>query len=370
MRILAAFDSFKESMSAYEAGQAVLSACSDTIDVDITPMADGGEGTMRAINSALAGTVHEVNVTGPQFNNVTAKLSIANGLAVIESAQACGLEYIKEEDKDGLVMTTFGVGELIKYAIERGVKKIIVTLGGSATNDGGIGMLSALGAQFLDLDGQGVVPCGMGLKNIDAIDISAMKKLIEGVEFEGLCDVDNPLVGRRGATFVFGGQKGIAKEDMPKVDAWMRSYARLSAEVNGVNVQGAPGAGAAGGLGFAILSYLHGQLVNGIDEVIRLTKLEDHIKKADLIFTGEGSIDKQTLMGKTPYGVLKIAKKYDKKVVAFAGKVSDRKELLAAGFDDVLSINHEDLPLKKMLAEGRYNLEREVRSYLEAHHYV
>ena len=370
MRILAAFDSFKESMSAYEAGQAVKSACGKSIDVDITPMADGGEGTMSAINSALSGTVHEVNVTGPQFNNVTAKISIAGDLAVIESAQACGLEYVKEKDKDAQVMTTYGVGELIKYVIERGVKKILITLGGSATNDGGIGMLTALGAKFLDLDGQPVMPSGMGLKSIDSIDVIDMKKLIEGVTFEGLCDVDNPLVGRKGATFIFGGQKGIAKEDMPRIDGEMRAYARLSAQVNGTDVQNVKGAGAAGGLGFAILSYLHGKLVKGIDEVIRLTKLEEHVQKADLIFTGEGSMDEQTLMGKTPYGVLMVAKKYNKPVIGFAGKITNRDALLEAGFTDVLCINHESMPLRKMLGRGRMNLEREVRAYLEAHHYV
>lgn len=368
MRIVAAFDSFKESMSAFTAGEAIKDAAGDN-KVVIKPMADGGEGTMEAINSALAGTIHEINVTGPNFLNVSAKLSIADDLAVIESAQACGLEYLSDEEKNGALMTTLGVGEMIHYAISQGVHKIYLTLGGSASNDGGIGMLTALGVQFLDSEGDTLVPAGSQLIDIDQIDATALANTLKAnpIQFIGICDVNNPLLGKNGATYVYGKQKGIDERLFAKLDGGMRHYAKLSAKVNGKDVSEKPGAGAAGGLGFALMSYLNGELVHGIDAVMQLTHLEDSIKNCDLVFTGEGKMDRQTLMGKTPFGVLQMAKKYHKPVAAFAGKVEDQDELLAAGFDDIRCINHDPVPLSEMLKNGKENLTEEVRRYFAEH---
>lgn len=371
MRIVAAFDSFKESMSAYAAGEAVKDAAGDH-EVMIKPMADGGEGTMEAINSALAGTIHEINVTGPNFLNVSAKLSIADDLAVIESAQACGLEYLSDEEKNGALMTTTGVGEMIDYAIGQGVHKIYLTLGGSASNDGGAGMLSAIGVKFLDSEGDALVPTGSHLKDIECIDRSELDAALKAnpIQFIGICDVNNPLLGKNGATYIFGPQKGIAENALAQLDGGMRHFAKLSAQVNGRDVSEKPGAGAAGGLGFALMSYLNGKLVHGIDAVMRLTHLEEAIQNCDLVITGEGKMDKQTLMGKTPFGVLQLAKKYHKPVVAFAGKVEDQKQLLAAGFDEIRCINHENVPLKDMLKNGKENLTQEAIKYFTEHQNV
>lgn len=368
MRILAAFDSFKESMSAYEAGEAVREGAMDD-EVIIHPMADGGEGTMEAINSALSGTIHELNVTGPDFISVTARLSIAQKIAVIESAQACGLEYLKEDEKDGYIMTSAGVGEMIAYALNQDVSQIYLTLGGTASNDGGMGMLSALGVSFSDEDGDTIIPSGQHLADVAAINRDQLDALLEAhpVRFTGICDVTNPLLGKNGATYVFGPQKGISKRTLPVLDAGMRHYAKLSAKVNHKDDSEVPGAGAAGGLGFALMSYLDGHLVKGVDEVIRLTHLEEAIRKADVVFTGEGKMDEQTLMGKTPYGVLKIAKKYHKPVIGFAGRVDHKEELLEAGFDDIRCINHTEEPLSMMLKEGKAHLRDEVTAYLKEH---
>lgn len=369
MRILAAFDSFKESMSAYRAGEAVKAACaSHNIKVHIKPMADGGEGTMSAINSSLSGTIHELSVTGPRFNSVEAQLSIADSLAIIECAQACGLEYLSDEEKDARVTTSIGVGEMIRYAVNCGADKVVITLGGSATNDGGIGMLSALGVSFYDENGESLVPVGESLGKIATIDLGSFKQNYGSIHFKGICDVDNPLTGKQGATYTFGPQKGLKHEDLICLDAGMRHYAKISAAVNGRDDSKKRGAGAAGGLGFAILNYLGGELVDGIDEVIKLTHLEEAMAACDVVFTGEGKMDLQTLHGKTPYGVLRLAQKYHKKVIAFAGKVEHKEDLLKAGFADVRCINHEAKPLDQLLKEGPKALETEVKRYLEEHH--
>ena len=367
MKILAAFDSFKESMTAYQAGEAVKIACADMKDVTVTikPLADGGEGTMSAINSALSGTIHELFVTGPDFRNVDAQLAIIGDLAIIECAQACGLEYLKEEEKNGALMTSLGVGEMIHYAAEHGAHTIVITLGGSATNDGGIGMLAALGVRFYDLDGGLLMPVGASLTAIDHIDLGTLHERYGHITFKGLCDVDNPLVGKKGATYVFGMQKGIAENDLARLDAGLRRYGKLSAQVNGQDDLFTAGAGAAGGLGFAIVNYLKGTLTSGIDEVMRLTHLEEAVAECDLILTGEGKMDAQTLMGKAPQGVLKLALKYHKPIVAFAGQVNHKEALLQAGFSDVRCINHDDIPLMIQLREGMTSLAKEVRQYLK-----
>lgn len=362
MKILAAFDSFKESVSAYGAGEAVVRAVSGH-EVLIKPMADGGEGTMEAMNASLQGTLHEIEVTGPLFTPVKAKIAICDDLAVIECAQACGLDLLEEDQKDGIHTTTYGVGEMVAYAYKQGAKKILITLGGSSTNDGGIGMLEALGIRFLDEAGKMVKPCGDCLNQIVDIDISQYLLKDKDVEVIGACDVTNPLIGGKGATYVFGPQKGV--KDLEVMDLKMSIYARETRFVLGQRFERVAGAGAAGGLGFAIVSYMNGRLSSGFNEVARITELEEAIKKSDIVFTGEGSMDRQTLYGKTPLGVLQLAQKYDKPVVAFAGRVQDEEMLVEAGFKQVRCINHEDAPLSVLLSNGAKNLEAEVRSYLE-----
>ena len=326
MKIVAAFDSFKESMSAYEAGVAVQRATDH--EVIIKPMADGGEGTLEAIKSFLKGDIHNLEVHGP-FNKTKASLLIADKIAIIECAQACGLDLVAEDKRNGSKTTTRGIGDMVRYAYNHGAREFIITLGGSSTNDGGAGFLSSLGVEFYNKDGQFI----------------------------------NPLLGKQGATMVFGAQKGV--KDLELQEKAMTHYANKSAEVLHKDERNYPGAGAAGGLGFAIVAYLNGELVGGFDEVARLSHLEEAIKEADLVFTGEGSMDHQTLMGKTPQGVLELAKKYNKKVVGFAGKVEDKEALLEAGFYDIRCINHQEAPLHELLKKGASNLEQEVREYLK-----
>lgn len=361
MNVLACFDSFKESMSAKDAGEAVKSALDD--EVEIIPLADGGEGTLEALSDGLKGTYYQVEVTSPNFKHVCARYMIAGDLAVIECAQACGLDLLVENEKNALLTTSLGVGEMIVDAYHHGARRFMITLGGSATNDGGIGMLSALGIRFLDEHEQDVIPNAQGFGKIATIDRNNYLFQNEEVSFIAACDVENPLLGNNGATYVFGPQKGLSKVNLETVDQAMAHYASLSEETLGQSFRDIPGTGAAGGLGYAIVSFLGGRLEKGFEIVSEMVCLDDAIKQADIIVTGEGSIDRQTLSGKTPYGVLMHANRYHKPVVVFAGKVKDVHMLKEAGFQDVICINEEIKDLATMLKEGPKSLGKAVRRY-------
>ena len=359
MKILAAFDSFKESMSAKEAGEAVQRATDH--EVIIKPLADGGEGTMEVMNEFLKGEVHELEVAGPLFNTVKAKIAIIDDLAIIESAQACGLDYLKEEEKNGTEATSYGVGEMMKYAYDQGVRHFLITLGGTSCNDGGIGLLSGMGYGFFDQFDQRVPMNAKGLETLDRIRKTRLD--LNDITVEGASDVTNPLCGEMGATYIFGPQKKV--RDLEKTDQAMKHYASLMSALIGRDDMNVPGAGAAGGMGYAIMSGFNGKLITGFEAVSRTVHLEEAIQEADLILTGEGKMDHQTLFGKTPMGVLQLAQKYHKPVVAFCGKCEDKEVLLEAGFKDVCCINHTDEPLSVLLEKGAQNLENEVRCYLE-----
>ena len=363
MKVLACFDSFKESMSAKSAGEAVQRALDD--DVEIIPLADGGEGTLEALSDGLKGTYYQVEVTSPNFKHVMARYMVAGEFAVIECAQACGLDLLKEDEKNALHTTSLGVGEMIVDAFHHGARRFMITLGGSATNDGGIGMLTALGIRFLDAHHQPVSPSAQGLGKITAIDRSHYLFRNVEVSFIAACDVENPLLGNNGATYIFGPQKGLQEECLETIDQDMAHYASLSEQELGKCYRDIPGTGAAGGLGYAIVSYLGGRLEKGFEIVSKMVHLDDAISKADVIVTGEGSTDQQTLSGKTPYGVLMHAKRYSKPVVVFAGKVKDAAMLKEAGFQDVICINEEIKDLATMLKEGPMHLERAVRRYFD-----
>lgn len=362
MKILAAFDSFKESMSAKEAGEAVKRATQN--EVIIRPLADGGEGTMEVMNEFLKGDIHEIEVAGPLFHTVKAKLAITKDLAIIESAQACGLDYLKEEEKNGTETTSYGVGEMMRYAYDLGIRHFLITLGGTSCNDGGIGLLSGMDYAFLDQFDQRVPMNARGLETLDRIRKTRLD--LSEMTVEGACDVTNPLCGKTGATYIFGPQKKV--RDLDKTDKAMKHYATLMTDLIGRDDSLVEGTGAAGGMGYAIVSGLDGQLITGFEAVSRTVHLEEAIKEADIIFTGEGKMDGQTLYGKTPMGVLNLAKKYNKKVIAFCGKCEDKEELIQAGFDDVRCINHTNEPLNILLEKGSEYLEKEVRSYLEENH--
>lgn len=328
MNIVVAIDSFKGSLSSAEAGNIVKNAAlkvNPSHNVIVRPLADGGEGTVEALSSGVKGELIELEVTGPLFNKVTANYFIMdeNNTAVIEMASASGLTLIEENQRNPLKTTTFGVGELIADAISRGCRRFIIGIGGSATNDGGIGMLGALGCDFLDENGESVTLNGEGLKAIKTIVTDSVNPVLKDCVFRVACDVENPLCGELGCSKVFAPQKGADAEIVEKMDLWLKDYSVLVEKTFPDADSNFPGAGAAGGLGFAFKSFLNAELLSGVKIILEETKLEEYIKNADLVVTGEGGLDSQTAMGKAPIGVAGISKKYNKKVIAFAGSVTD-----------------------------------------------
>lgn len=328
MNVIIAIDSFKGSLSSIQAGNAIKDGVKTVFpdaEVYISPIADGGEGTMEAIVGATGGEIVRIPVHNPLAEEIIASYGIIpeSKTAIIEMASAAGLPLIPAEQRNPLYTTTYGVGEMIGDAIEKGCRNFIIGLGGSATNDGGVGMLQALGFEFLDSEGDSIVFGAEGLSDLAEIRIeNAMPELSE-CTFHIACDVENPLCGERGASAVYGPQKGADNDDVEKMDKWLNTYAKLTKEVIPGSNPDFPGSGAAGGMGFAFLSYLNSELKSGIELVIGQTNLEEHIKTADVVVTGEGRLDGQSAMGKAPVGVAKIAKKYGKKVIAFAGCVTD-----------------------------------------------
>ena len=344
MKTVIAIDSFKGSLSTYEAGEAakagVLRVFPDA-EVLISPLADGGEGTADAIISATGGKFVKIPVTGPLGEQVMAKYGITpDGYGVLEMASAAGITLIPTEKRNPLYTTTYGVGELIRHAIlESGCRKFIVGIGGSATNDGGIGLLSALGFDFINDEGKCTDVRGIGLKDIAKIDKSKALSELSECEFFVACDVKNPLCGNNGCSAIYGPQKGADKDMIQKMDAWLEDYAELTEQALGCDYKNQPGAGAAGGLGFAFMSYLGATLSSGIELVIDRTGLEGKITDCDIVITGEGRLDGQSGMGKAPIGVANAAKKYGKKVLAFAGAVTDdAKTLNSLGIDALFPI--------------------------------
>ena len=328
MNIVVAIDSFKGSLSSTEAGNIVKNAAlkiEPSYNVIVRPLADGGEGTVEALSSGVKGELIELEVTGPLFEKVTAKYFIMaeNNTAVIEMASAAGLTLIEENKRNPLKTTTFGVGELILDAIEKGCRRFIIGIGGSATNDGGIGMLGALGYNFLDEKGKSVTLNGEGLKEIKTIVTHNVNPILKDCVFRVACDVTNPLCGELGCSKIFAPQKGADAETVEKMDLWLKNYSSVVEKALKNAYSNYPGAGAAGGLGFAFKSFLNAQLDSGIKIILEETKLEEYIKNADVVVTGEGRLDYQTAMGKAPIGVAELSKKHNKKVIAFAGSVTD-----------------------------------------------
>ncbi|MDU5262422.1 MAG: glycerate kinase [Clostridium celatum] len=326
MKVVIAIDSLKGSLTSIEAGKAIKEGILNIVDAEVIvkPLADGGEGTTEVLVEGLGGETVEVFVMGPQKDKIKAVYGyIAESkTAIIEMAAAAGIMLVGEE-KNPMEATTYGVGEMIKDAINRGCRNFIIGIGGSATNDGGIGMLTALGFDFYDNNGNKL---GIDANELGKISIifteNAMPELSE-CNFKIACDVSNQLCGENGATYIYGPQKGVTEEIKEKLDKDMAHYAKVTKKYLNNDYSEASGAGAAGGLGFAFLSYLHGDLQPGIELVIDTVKLEECIKDADYVITGEGCLDKQTAMGKAPVGVAKLAKKYDKTVIALAGSVTD-----------------------------------------------
>ena len=339
MKAVIAIDSLKGSLSSIEAGQAIAEGIKKAdvkAEVVIRPLADGGEGTVEALVCGMNGTLQHVKVTGPLGEPVVCEYGIIDETktAVIEMSGAAGITLVPDTKKNPFYTTTYGVGEVIRDAIEKGCRRFIVGIGGSATNDGGIGMLQALGYGFLNKDGQQVPFGAIGLKELETItDTYVLPELAE-CEFKIACDVTNPLCGENGCSAVYGPQKGADPSMIMEMDKWLRYYAALAREKFPKANPNEPGTGAAGGLGFAFLTFTNAVLESGIKIVLEETKLESYVKEADVVVTGEGRLDFQTAMGKAPVGVAGLAKKFDIPVLAFAGSVTkDATECNKNGID-------------------------------------
>jgi glycerate kinase len=368
MKILLAPDSFKDSLSAKKVAEAIRTGILHELpeaDMKILPMADGGEGTVEALVDATRGNSFEVRVEDALRRDISAKFGILGDkqTAVIEMASASGIEHLKPEERNPWRTTSFGTGQLIRNALDKKCRRIIIGIGGSATNDGGVGMAIALGAKFIDKSGNEKGIGGGELLEISSIDLTELDKRISETEFLIACDVSNPLTGPQGAAYVYAPQKGADKKMVEKLDRNLKHLASVIEEQLKRDVENIPGAGAAGGLGAGLLAFLDAKLMQGFEIVRRETQLDDAVKWADLVITGEGKIDVQTQYGKTPMGVAGVAKKFNKPVIAIAGTLGEGyQELYPLGFDAILSIMDKPMELKEALINAPYLIERCVRS--------
>ena len=357
-------DSFKESMTAKEVCDAMekgIKKADSAAEVIKVPMADGGEGTVDSLVDATNGQRVIVEVTGPLGNKISAYYGIlGNGTtAVIEMAKASGLEIVEKKKRNPMITTTFGTGELIRDALDHNVKEIIIGLGGSSTNDGGSGMAQALGAKLLDQNNNQISFGGGNLDKLDKIDISDLDSRLQDVKIILASDVTNPLIGKDGASRVFGPQKGATPEMVEKLENNLQHYAKIIKSDLNKDVASVSGAGAAGGLGAGLMAFTTCKMRQGVDIAIEVTKLEEKVKSADYVFTGEGGTDFQTKFGKTPYGVAKLGKKYHKPVISLAGYLGEGIDsLYSEGFTAIFGIIPGACDLSTALKNGPSNVAR------------
>ena len=376
-KILVAVDSFKGSMTSLEAGNAIKNGIQDIHpewNVEVYPVADGGEGTLEALTYGHTANKRECTVTGPLGEPVRSDYVWYEGdhekTAVIEMAQAAGLPLVPYDKRDPLHTTTYGVGELIKDAIGQGCRKFIIGIGGSATNDAGVGMLQALGYHFYDEQGREAVFGAAGLAAISNVAYEDVIPELADCRFQVACDVKNPLVGASGCSAVYGPQKGAGADDVEYMDKAMNRFADLVEQTSSYKgTRYTPGTGAAGGMGYAFLMFLNGVLRPGIDIVLDEIGMEKKIEKADIVITGEGRLDAQTLMGKTPAGVAGIAKKYGKQVVAVAGCFGDDVEQCRQSglFDECLAVNDNLTDEKRLHAMEKDNAVRNLQGLMRGY---
>lgn len=353
MRIVIAPDSFKECASARQVADALAVGIRRVVpdaDLMLMPMADGGEGTVDALVAATGGVLTEVNVTGPLGAPVAAIYGILGDgqTAVIEMAAASGLALVPPECRDPRITTTRGTGELMRHALDRGLRRMILGIGGSATNDGGAGMAQALGYSLLDEQGRELPSGGAALARLARIETGPRHPELDGCEVLVACDVTNPLCGPTGASYVYGPQKGASPEVAAELDAALRHYGEVVEKQIGVRILDLPGAGAAGGLGAGLVAFAHGRLMPGVQLVAEACGLEDRIRGADLVITGEGSLDAQTVHGKAPAGIAQIARRHNVPVVAVAGRLGEgRQSLYACGIRATFSICSAPMSLEE-----------------------
>jgi len=376
LKILIAPDSFKESLTSIEVADYLkegFKKADKNFEITKLPLADGGEGTVKSLVAATDGKIMKKEVTDPLGNKVEAIYGILGDgkTGVIEMATASGLPLVPKDKRNPLKTTTYGTGELIKAALDQGCTKLIIGIGGSATNDCGVGMAQALGGKFLDEDGKQIGYGGQYLKDIEKIDLSQLDSRIAETEIEVACDVDNPLYGKNGAAYIYGPQKGASKDQVKELDQGLKHIAEIIKDDLGKEVNEIPGAGAAGGLGAGLSAFLDAKLRPGIKIVMEASKLREKMKKVDLVVTGEGKIDGQTASGKTPVGVSRIAKKEELPVIAVAGTIGeDAEKVYDEGIDFLYSVIDKPMTLKeaidnadKLLIKTGYNLGKFIKKF-------
>ena len=358
MKVLVAPDSYKGSLPALAVAEAIergVRAVFPDAAVEKIPIADGGEGTVDALVAATGGRVVEAEVHGPLGEPVRARWGVlgGGGTAVIEMAAASGLPLVPDGRRDPRMTTTRGTGELIRAALDAGLRRLVVGIGGSATNDGGAGMARALGLRFLDAGGRELPEGGAALARLARIDLSALDPRVAQAEILVACDVDNPLTGTRGASAVYGPQKGATPEMVRELDAALARYGEVAKAATGRDVAGLPGAGAAGGLGAGLLFFTPARLRPGVEIVLEITGFEARVRDADLVITGEGRTDSQTAMGKAPVGVAAAAKRHGVPVVCLSGGLAPGAEaVLAKGIDALASTVPGPMALEEAIAAG------------------
>lgn len=368
MKIVIAPDSYKESLSALEVATQIELGFKEIFPQAHylkVPMADGGEGTVQAMAEATNGRIVHIDVTGPLGQSVQGFYALAGDgrMAMIEMAAASGLALVPAAQRDPLVTTSYGTGELITAALDAGARHLILGIGGSATNDGGAGMLQALGVKLLDAADQAIGRGGAPLAQLARIDISGMDPRLAECTIEVACDVDNPLTGPRGASAIFGPQKGATPEMVQQLDANLQHFAQIIERDLGVDVAPVAGAGAAGGMGAAMLAFLKGQLRPGCEIIAKAVGLDAAVQGASLVITGEGRIDQQTIFGKTPFGVATVAKQHGVPVIGIAGSLGANAQVVHDhGIDAIASVLNRPCTIQEAMAEAEFNVRSTARN--------
>jgi glycerate 2-kinase len=372
MKVVIAPDSFKGSVSSTKAASLIeqsIQSMNEHIETVTIPMADGGEGTVDAFLAIFGGERIEETVEDPLGRSIKASYGWIGHekTAIIETAAASGLPLLMEDELNPFLASTFGTGQLIQSALNKGAKKIIVGLGGSATVDAGTGCFQALGMKFFDQEGKELRACGNNLQNIETIDISELDVRLKDTEIIVASDVTNPLLGPNGAVYVFGPQKGVKEEELPIFEKSMAHYARIVYQTVAKDETNSSGSGAAGGFGFSLRSFLSIQMMSGFELIAKLSRLEDHIREADLVITGEGKFDSQSLYGKVPIGIARIAKKYKTPVVVFAGKIEEETDSVETeGISLLCPIIDRPMTLQEAMANGDKLLSTSTRRLLKS----
>ena len=376
MKVVVAIDSFKGCMSSLEAGNCIREAVEDTgyvSDIKVFPLADGGEGTVEALMSCMHGKEIEAEVTGPLGEKVSSYYGVLEEekLAVMEMANVAGITMVADRSKNPMNTTTYGVGEMILDAANRGCREFIIGIGGSATNDGGLGMLTALGVEFYNKEGKKAGIFGRDVMRVDRVDTSHLAEILKECHFTIMCDVTNPLCGEMGSSAIYGPQKGATAKTIAQMDEGLKQYAEVIRRDTGKDFADAEGAGAAGGLGFAFLTFLNTTMSAGISYILEKLGLDEEMKDADIVITGEGKLDAQTAMGKAPAGVAAMAKKHGALVLGFTGATSEDAEACnKVGMDAYFSICRGPMSMEEAMDKetARQNIHMTVKQVFNLIH--